>query len=557
MIGFESLRKICLSLGSYVLILITGILNFSWNISDHDDGHTIGYHVFGRNSELQRVYGEYDSMCDALLGLLPANYYWVFGAMMVTTFIASFLVISFLKRIVLKITDAKKEIVDVAAIVFLLAMPEYLYICFTFKSVIISLTFVLFSYYLLLIRPQSKYPGLLFLLSILIFGFGVSLRWNHLAYGLAIVTDLVYTQWQINGFKVAFKSMLIWGIGALISIVSWIFISGYSPVSFANVILWGKSYIENTDFQFVARIGDASLFLLPFTLIVFISALWKLFNQRQRNVRLLILLITSIMPYLVLGLAPSFKYLSMLWLLFFVFFVLGLSYFHKSGFFSRRFVRFGLGFALLFPWFVGVQIDIPSSNWGPGFDVKDSISISSSEVNKLRLDDRFKLNKVRIFPASGIALPTSEGMRPLWGHFYALWGGGLKDLDEKLNKEADNIISNAVDQKTVVWVDRINPYFLASLSKEGFIPDQSWQQDGFYTERTFKNPEGHTLGEFRINNPKNLFKTDSITQKYSGKTIFAFFTYTSALNKLVDMSKSTDGIDVQRMGPLSARIIID
>jgi len=548
-ISRASFLKWLLALSSYGLIFLTGLFNFSWNISDHDDGHTIAYHVFGRNSELQRVYGEYDSMSDALLSLLPQDYYCVFGAMMLSTFIASFFVIYLLKKIAFQITKMQPWIIDLAAIAFLLAMPEFLYMSFTFKTVIISLAFILCTYYVVLTIYQVKYSIGRVLISSLIFGFAVSLRWNHLAFGLAIFVDLVYNLSKIEGFKSALIKAITWGSVSFLSALVWIFISGYSPKAFVETILWGTNYMGSTDFQLIARIGDASLFLLPFSLLAISLGLWFSIRAKSRNWQVVLLLLSSLVPYLILGLAPSFKYLSLLWPIFFILFV---QMFSLIEHFNRKpkLVCVSLALIILAPWLIGIQIDIPTSNWGPGFDVRKSVS---TKTDKLRLDDRFKISNLRIVTKAGIALPTSEGMRPLLGHFYTLFNGELKYLDTKLNYEVDSILGLASKSKSVIWVDRISPYLLAHLAKGKFMPDRSWNSREVYTERLFTNIYGDSITEFRINNPKNLYEMDTIKSKYSGQTIYALFTYTSVLNKL-EYELEKEGVRIERLGALSAVI---
>ncbi|MFN3445609.1 MAG: hypothetical protein ACK44D_07705, partial [Bacteroidia bacterium] len=74
----------------YVLLVLVCVPNLSWNITDHDDGHTLGFHNMGRNPDVQRSYGAYDSMCDYLLSFLPIDYEWLLGFMVGVTILASF-----------------------------------------------------------------------------------------------------------------------------------------------------------------------------------------------------------------------------------------------------------------------------------------------------------------------------------------------------------------------------------------------------------------------------------------------------------------------------------
>ena len=95
----NSVLKYFIILSPYLLLTLICVLNLSWNITDHDDGHTLGFHAMGRNPDIQRSYGAYDSMCDYLLGLLPINYKILLGSMVGATVVSAYLILYFAGRL--------------------------------------------------------------------------------------------------------------------------------------------------------------------------------------------------------------------------------------------------------------------------------------------------------------------------------------------------------------------------------------------------------------------------------------------------------------------------
>ncbi len=535
----------------YLAVLFSFIINHSWDIKDHDDGHTLGYHAMGRNETIQRSYGAYDSMCDYLLGFLPVNFEILYGCMVAATLAASIVIIFLFKRILVELFNYPAEIVNIACALFIVGIPEYVYLSYSFKSTMISLAFTLASFYLLMKTAKDK-PGnntFQIALSIILFGFGASLRWAHLAYGLVIFSCYLFMVYQQQ--KQFFRSLMqtaVIGVLCLVSTLIFTFISGYPPKEFITVFLWAKGYMETTDFQVMAVIGDVTMYLTPLTLLVFALALFNLFKIKKPL--LYILAGSSFLIYFILGFSSCFKTLSMLWLVILVLFCEGVSFIEGNKranvFYSVLFVAFFVN------WFIGVRIDTPSSNWGPGLEAKTNVKDMSVFDKNLGADNRFKLQNIKAGFFDGFSLPTAEGYRPLYGHFYALFCGKLKTLDAKLNSESDEILERAKAHKTIIYQDRINPYLLASYLRKNYTTTDPWYKHETFIKRTLVN-KTDTVEELRIRNPQNLFKLDLfLNEAHHYDSIYLMFTFTSSCNKFLYQLSNQYNYSYQKTGPMSA-----
>ncbi|MCZ2139882.1 MAG: hypothetical protein LC096_00680, partial [Bacteroidia bacterium] len=354
----------------YLLLILVCLLNLTWNITDHDDGHTLGFHNMGRNPDIQRSYGAYDSMCDFLLGFLPINYELLLGFMVGTTILASFAILYFSAELLKKWFSFNATEIAWAQLLFLLAMPEFMYMVFSFKSVYISLALILASACIQFKNPQSK---LNLIVAAMLFGFGVSFRWNTLMMGAPLAVMLL---WELKQKDTWLKSLLntsIWGLTALASSLFFIYISGYPPERIVKTYIWGKEYAEKTDFQLIARIGDLSLFFTPASALLFLLAGIYLLKNKNELGKFSMLFFSTLLAVAAISLAPSFKFLAPLWICFIALFAYAFKNILSTQLKVKKLYIGLLTIALAVNWFVGIQISTPSSNWGPGLDVKTNV----------------------------------------------------------------------------------------------------------------------------------------------------------------------------------------
>ncbi|MFN3445951.1 MAG: hypothetical protein ACK44D_09435, partial [Bacteroidia bacterium] len=442
--------------------------------------------------------------------------------------------------------------VEFAQLLFLVAMPEFMYMVFSFKSVYIALAFILASANLQFKKPES-YRSII--LAAALFGLGVSFRWNMLMMGAPFAAMFLWELKQKNTWLKSIGKTLCWGSIALSSSLFFIYISGYSPERIVKTYIWGKEYAEKTDFQLIARIGDLSLFLTPASALLFLLSCIYFIKQRIELGKFSVLFISTFLAVAVISLAPSFKFLAPLWICFIGLFAFAYKLILSYSSNQRR-IAIGLViFAIAVNWFVGIQISTPSSNWGPGLNVKTNVDALNIFDKNLKTDERFKLENIKIGFFDGFCLPTSEGMRPLYGHFYALFAGKLHHLDEQLNRETDIVLQSAAKNHQIIYQDRVNPYLLASYLRYNFSSKNAWhQKEKEYSVRVFTNGLD-SITEIRVNLPKNLFDIERFKQIIKpNDTVYAAFTYTSSLNKFLHNWQSKHNGHYEKMGPLSAKL---
>lgn len=536
----------------YLFLILVCILNLSWNITDHDDGHTLGFHNMGRNPYIQRSYGAYDSMCDYLLGFLTIDYKLLLGFMVGSTILASFLILYF-SAILLKLWFRFNAFeVALAQLLFLIAMPEFIYMVFSFKSVYIALAIILASANILFKKPES-YQMLLF--SAVVFGLAVSFRWNMLMMGIPFTAMLLLDLKRNCSWKNTIFKILTWGTVSITSSLLFIFISGYSPIQIIEIYTWGKEYIEKANFDILSVIGNYSLFITPVTLLLFYLSTLYFRNNKSDLLKLTLLFFCSYISIALISRIPFFKLMAPLWITFIAVFAFACRFIIQSSFRNQRVLILVLLLSIFVNWFLGLQLLTQSSNWGPGLDVKTNVESLDVFDNNLKTDGRFKLENFKVGFFDGFGLPTSEGMRPLYGHFYALFLGKLNRLDEKLNRETDTIIAKASRNNQYIYQDRINPYLLASYCRLEYRTSDLWLQKGKdFSKRKFTDGLNY-FTEFRINNPNKLFDIPLFRKQFTrNDTVFLSFTYTSSLNKFLYNLNLTDDISFKKIGPMSAKV---
>jgi len=149
-----------------------------------------------------------------------------------------------------------------------------------------------------------------------------------------------------------------------------------------------------------------------------------------------------------------------------------------------KYVAFGvLVLVLLFSWFIGIQVNRYGTAWGPGFELKP---YSYPEVDGMKFS-------VTLGP--GMAFPTPEGPRALYGHGYVLFHD-WKDFAMKRSNERQLVIDTAMRLNIPLLTTAWSPdYYLDSLYTMGYQtsdPQSHAAPDDFFIERSFTNSQGNT-----------------------------------------------------------------
>jgi hypothetical protein len=195
----------------------------------------------------------------------------------------------------------------------------------------------------------------------------------------------------------------------------------------------------------------------------------------------------GVLPWLRSG-VPKFLIVCLPVLLFA--FVLGLDF--LSGIFRRRpggnLVFAAVVLLLLFPWFIGVRIDREGTAWGPAFQRKP---FDYQEVEGTSFG---------LATGSGMAYPTPEGPRPLYGHAYVLFGGDWKHFVVEDAVERRQALDKALETDLPLLVTSWSPdFFLDELYARGFQtadPKDRMTPDGKFVERRFTDAAGRSVTMF-------------------------------------------------------------
>ncbi len=531
-------------------LAIIFLLNWPWYIMDVDDPYTIAYHFFGRNSIVQIPYEAYDSLSDWFLSFLPRNYYSLYYTMVVWTFFSALIVYV----LVIQIAKNFKNNVDLYffGFIILLAMPEFNYLILSFKTALIGCVFIFSSHYILL-NSFRKNAGLtlpsLFLSSML-FGIGAACRWNLTVYGLAIFADIGYLHYMKNKWQ-GIERLIIWAIASNLFFLLFLYISGYNINGLLQTIAWANKYLAENKYSLFYNLGVSLGMLTPISIACLSVGIVIIVRYYRGYLRLWLLLITSILPYIFLGFAFNLKYLLTLFPALFILFVIGANYLYHIVCGRFKILRAAFWALLLLPWFVGVWIYSDSTLWGPGFDMKRQAT-HSAYLNKL-LNKHFSIDSIKLRPEPGFAISAPEGTRPLGGHFYALFCNKMTQFDKEMVLEGDSVIELAANEHMEIYAnyDRKFPWMLLnSLCKYNYCTTDSGEQKGISTTRSFHYFNKEVIIKV-FNNDKNVENFDDVKNLIHTKDFIAYFTFSSLLEDFIHHAPEHGIHVVRQTGPFS------
>jgi len=489
----------------FVIVLFSIIYQFSGTYAyvEGDDAASIAYHLMGRDDAMQIPYSPYHGMMDKLLSVLPAEEEILRTTAFGITRYANILMIILILTLVFdwlqafdrNFSSSWRAFISIAV---LLAAPEIFYLGLVYSPTLVAMCLVLSAH--LIIRwsypaaGTSKRTRLIsHIAAMILFGFGVSFRWNVITYGLVIVTDLIMIQQISEPIKNRLFLAAGWGILALLSSFIMINLSGYSFADITGafgimliVINQAGTLSIGNDASSVEILMRAGLTLSPllspiFTLFA-LAGLIKLVLNPSKLTFVVLAGFLSILPWIKSG-VPKFI-ITFLPILIFVF-VFGLIVVldHVKQKRYKVVVYTFLIIGLAFPWLVGIRVN-QGTSWGPGFELKPFTYQETSGMQFLM-----------VF-GPGLAFPTPEGVRALYGHGYVLFG----KWDEFVNSRAaerQNSIDTALHLDVpLVITSWSSDYYLDNLYAMGFRTDAPQDQmaaDGYFHERRFTNSQGKTI----------------------------------------------------------------
>ncbi|MDN5205388.1 hypothetical protein QQ008_28645 [Fulvivirgaceae bacterium BMA10] len=547
----------------YLLILIFGLIylcSLTFTYVEGDDASTIVYHALGRDASIQTPYSPYHSMMDMVLNILPANEVILRYTAIAASAIAAMLFFILLVKLLSSITGGEQTSkLSLFSIALPFIIPELFFFGLIYNPTVLAMAIILLSH--LIIRKvvkNKKYGPLGYIVSFLLFGLGSAFRWDVAIYGVVIFTDLIMIIWNQKEVK-RLKPWLIigsWGILSVIAVFVFIYISGYSPKEIGEVLSWAKNYMGGKAPNYLKRIGVSLSLFTPAFIICIIVGFINLIIQRRFG--LLLLGCIGFLPKLYVGLTLSPKGLIMALPGMILIAYFGFEFIYKwtSPYIQLKkyrlpYAHVALYLILMVPWIIGVQMRTFNTSWGPGFEIRrydqQPRTGSGEKAGGISFD------RINIRLAAGLAIPTSEGPRPVWGYAYTLLGGAWREFVSKIDLERKSVLTISKNEGLPILQNNGHKFLMVHLLEDDFLTndaDEKLRESSFY-QRTFLNRlEKIEVPVFYLRKDRifDEIELKHFLEKTGERKFVCFFSYSSELTRL----KNTYPNHVQILGPQSA-----
>lgn len=512
------------------IVILSFILIYSCSLTiyyvEGDDAATAFYHVAGRNIEIQKPYEPYHSGYDYILSILPANEEVIRYTMILLSaiaqpiFVISLLLIVF-QWINIPVRSFKANIIS---LIFLLSIPELFFMGLYYNPTIVAMAFVTIAH--LLVRKYfSVEKGYYWhlLLSILLFSFGATLRWNIVVYGLIIVLDLLI---NIKLTRKQIYLVLGWGFFALFLFFGFLWVEGMGIDEIGYALKFEAKTNQNIIRSLSERIMINTPFFTPALLLLLIIGLLATLMKFSYNLRFLIFsFICFIVNYIFVS-SFFYKVLAPIYVI--------ILYFTATGIiwtFSKRKFLGWLSWIIIIlititPWILGIKI-LNARVWGPGFQLKDKYySLSNIEHSPHKSRNSYQWN---LGFGDGIGFAHPEGPRPLWGYGNVLIGGLWRNLYINDYAEYERMFNEAKKEHLPLVKVGFNNNMENILYAQGFITKEGNTNEILPNlfSRLFTNNRDSIfiyhldIEEHTIN---NSFQA-SIYKKFQGKKIILYGEY--------------------------------
>lgn len=527
---------------SSIIVAFAIIYGFSLTFTyiEGDDASSIAYHALGRNADLQPPYSPYHSLMDEILRLFPENAKTLITVAMIITSISTVVMTILMLWLVfdwLNISDSKTRLMS--ALVVLLAIPELFYLGLVYTPSVFAMAWVLAAHLVLRAGTRksdklNNYLPVVFVSSLL-FGIGAAARWDIVTYGAVIAVDLMLLRLHLTkDLKQSLSYGVMWGVTALVMWLVVLQLTGYSIGDIFGVGEFGTQWIVSLSFVTFAKIQTL---LTPGTIILGGFGLVALWKQNRGYLLILIVSILIVAPWITTGipkiLLPAFPAIV-------VSIVAGLMLLTRLMDKSRlpsAYLSGGLIVVLLGAWLIGIHYSTTDSQWGPGFELRP-------------YDDRTSVPISFAF-ASSVAVPTSEGPRPLFGYAIPLLGGEWRHLARQNADEQKDALQYAIADGLPFMQDSGSGYAVASLSELGFTTADPHDNtiDNFIVRRRFES-DTDTVVMYRLKERSNLFDCDGISRlmQYVESSTIVIYGYSSTLSDLYDLAP----LALDQLGNVSA-----
>ncbi len=507
-----------------ILFLLIGILTLNFNYIEGDDAATIMHHALNGNASLQPPYSEYHSMYDKLLSFIPTNQESILRTIgILLSFIFGFLSICLYAKVIsVKIADSR---VKFFLLLLPFTIPEILFSSLLINPTNLAICFILCGHLFFIKYLDTKKRRLLFF-AIALFGLGTSFRWATGFYIFIFFAEYIIA--HKDEIKSLFKMKKIVEVVSIflsfaISIVLFIYTSGYSFLEIIDVYKSGVGYAEKVEISNLVRIvWGIPLFTPAFVILLLLGFIHLI---KKRNYIPIIYLFIAFIPYAVtIGFNTSYKQIITLIIPLLLIAVYGYLFLGKKG----KYIL--LGFIFL-PWLFGIQMNLNSS-WGPGFEIQNK-EIGNVDYNNFNPDNNLVLDKYKPVLGSGISLPTLEGPRPLYG-FGKVFLSDWSRFVDIFNEERTNAVLLAEKENIDILQDVNHSFISSKLIENGYRTEQSFShRKSNMIDREFIK-ENDTIRINVLENKKLLFDINEMNSFFSKKknNIVIFSSYSNIISKL-------------------------
>jgi hypothetical protein len=468
------MKKIHFVLLFYTLLFaLVYIFTLNVNYVEGDDATTVLYHLCGRNPSIQKPYAPYNSGFDYVLHFSQASEPLLRSLAIHLSFFFGWLVMC-LSAIFLDIAFSEKPSNEKYVFLYLLPfiIPDFIFHSLIVNSVNISFTFALLSI-LFFMQFFKKGSWKYFVLSVLFLGISVPFRWSILTIFPVFYSLLLL--WNEKSFFYRIKMTILHNVLALVLGIVCIDVSGYDSLEVFNTILSGKKYMEDSDRSVLTMFAmGVAFFTVSFVGLMIIGLFLKFYKQKkQQLLENATFLILPIIPFFILGLIPSFKFLISVLPILLIIAMNGYIFVAKHKILHGVFLT-----TLALSWFIGVHIDASGTTAGPGFEMKLDGKLSKNKMNENNIDERVKINKVSLAFGEGFYMPMLEGPRPLYGFYHVIFGGGWKRNIQEFTDERMKALNILTTKKGYTFMqERKTAYMQCDLFRIGYKTSKPFVYD--------------------------------------------------------------------------------
>jgi hypothetical protein len=508
---------------SLYFVLALTALNF--NYVEGDDASTILYHLMGRNVDIQAPYSPYHSGFDFILSLLPVNETILRVFSICVSYIFGFMSLYLLRVVVLRLIPKDNKLFW---FILPFIIPEILFHSLLYNPTNVAFSFTLLSFIQLSNYLKNSKIGSLIFASIL-FGIGMPFRWSIVMIIFTFLSLIIIKFSEIKSSKKNLISIgLYLSLSAVFTIIT-LYVTGYTLLDFFNVFIWGKNYNDHAERSLLSLIATGAAFFTPGLFSLLVTGIY--FFIKKYGLKMSLSLLLPLIPIIVLGFFPSYKFLIHILPL-----IIFLAYLAFISIKDIKILKYSILFLVFLPWLAGLQLEVNGISYGPGFCSKICIDQDQLSSNETNLDKRAGIKAIKPSLKGGLLMPTLEGPRPLYGYFSVLFLREWYTEIEKFYLERKHAISivEKDPEKCILIQDRKTAYLQNDLYRLGYCSNSKFiTTDSNIICRKFTNSNGKIIILYAVEDKSKILSSlDSLVENSRMKIIFRS-SYSSLVNEVI------------------------